>query len=112
MRLHNWTNCEMCSAVKLSMLSLFNVELDEQSWRFIPVQAAGHVAQEHEVIMDASGFDESTLTAGDQIVHLWAKPRCHGLCNDLRDDVDEANRPEVGNRVSAIFLWEKSNIGR
>jgi hypothetical protein len=61
--------------------------------------------------MDSSRLDESTLTWGDNVVHLWAEPPSHGFSNDLRDHVDEADGTEVRDRFRTVLLWQEHDVG-
>jgi hypothetical protein len=36
------------------------------------MQPAGHIAHVHEIVVDAAGFDEGTLAAGNDVIHLGA----------------------------------------
>jgi hypothetical protein len=45
--------------------------------------------------VNTSGFDESALSLGDRVNCTGAEVDNHGLRDDLRDNVDEANGPVV-----------------
>jgi hypothetical protein len=47
-----------------------------------------HIVDEKEVIMNASTFDECSLTFGDDIPHGGCKPHRNQLHEELRDTVD------------------------
>ena len=56
----------------------------------------GHVADEKKVVVNASAFDERSLTFGDDIPHGGRKPHRKQLHEELCHTVDEADGPEAG----------------
>ena len=76
------------------------------------MQTSCGVPDLHNVVMDASGFNECTLTVGDKVINLRAEAACHHFGNDLWDDVNQADRPEVRYGGSPIYLWQEGNVGR
>ena len=66
----------------------------------------------HEIVMDASCLDESTLRVGDKVEHVVAKTDGKDLCNDLGNSMNQTNWTVVGDFFSSILLWEQYNVGR
>lgn len=73
--------------------SLGNVQLDEEGRGAGSVKTASRVPDVHEIIVDASLFDEGALAGGNDVVHFRTKSQSHSFGNNLRDDVNEADWP-------------------
>ena len=60
--------------------------------------------------MDASFFYEGTLGVGHKVVHERTKTKSKDLGDDLRDGVDKANGPKIGNIFRAILFSQEHNV--
>ena len=77
--------------------SFGDVKLYEEGRGLAAVKPASGVPDIHEVVMNGSGFDESTLTARHKNIHLWTKPTGHSFGDDLWDCVNETDGPEISD---------------
>lgn len=49
---------------------------EERGYFFCSMQLAHHILGVEEVVLDASLFNKSTLTRGDQCFKVWSRPIC------------------------------------
>ena len=50
-----------------------NIKLEEECGHFAFVKTPGEISNIHEVVMDTSPFNESTLGVGHEVIHVGRK---------------------------------------
>ena len=65
-----------------------DVKLEEKSRDFAFVESSCKVADIHEVIMNASSLNESTLSIGNKVIHMRRKAEGNHFSDDLCNAMD------------------------
>ena len=60
--------------------------------------------------MYGSCFDEGTLAARNNSIHLRTEPASHSFSDNLRDHVDEAYWPEIRDGFRTVLLWNEDDV--
>jgi hypothetical protein len=60
--------------------------------------------------VNAPFLDECTLRIRDKLIHKWPKLNCEHLGNDLRDRMNQAYGPKVGDLLGPSFLGNKKML--
>ena len=67
------------------------------------------IADDHEVVMDASSLNEGTLVRRDQLVHMWCKSQRQYFSDYFGQGMNETDRPKITNGVCTIFLGQQDD---
>jgi hypothetical protein len=101
---------QVCPANRVEGLG--NVKLNEETGGPGSVELLYPILHIEEVVVDASGFNESSLVLGDEVGENRCKTICQELGEDLRDAVNQANGAIVGHRFSIRAFGDKHNVCR
>ena len=74
------------------------------------MQPSRKVPHVHEIVMDASRFDECTLEPRDEGVHERCQASCQHLSDDFCNSVDEANGPIIADGFGTLLLWKQDDV--
>ena len=74
------------------------------------METASGVSDIHKVVMYGSCFDEGTLAARNNSIHLRTEPASHSFSDNLRDHVDEAYWPEIRDGFRTVLLWNEDDV--
>lgn len=80
--------------------------LEKGCWGLVSMKTTREIPNMHEIIMDASPFDEGTLSVGDDGVHMGGEPGCKHL-DYLGYCMDEANGSKLGMSSTPSFFGKR-----
>lgn len=84
--------------------SFADVKLEEKRGGLAFVEPTSKAPNIHEVVVNASLFDEGTLRAGDEGMHVRAKSGSEDLSNNFCNGMNEAYRSVIRDLLRALFF--------
>ena len=108
----SWAESEMAESLEEErprnrVERLGNVELEEDSKQLAMMKVPGGLLDKEEIIVDATARDECALVWGDHLPKHRGEPEGENLRKELCKEVNQADRPVVGEGGGVWSLGEQ-----